>query len=432
MKVGQKTYLRKRILLLITIIILIAGVFYLNKILNSTNLDFHSKAFSTKSNAFENIVTLLEDVRISNGYRYGAKDNKGNGLDTLKIIQPKNTKKYFGVYHNLSNNRFTLKIGESQDLLNWNFLTDIDSNASQGDLIEIGKGKFLVVYEKDDSQKSWIRLRLYNNLQDLINSKHSTQKDLSFTLSENHEGTPNIISVQNPLSINRNSYPENLVINLGFHYYDINSNTDKNAVGTFTNLTNWTTKTNSFINKYFHDHSYMGNYGDRDRFIYIDTKADKEMGRKEYYVYEAQIVRNRWETWRSFLYDPMNKRVQQLDIYTHKRSISFGNPSVSAIKLPNGQDGLFVSYFIFDEGSVSGESGPLIFFTQKTNLSKATPKELREKHNTNLFPATCQCLNPGSGTPKNKFVCSDDDIRYCASDEVCLGSSIKPVWPCSK
>ena len=50
--------------------------------------------------------------------------------------------------------------------------------------------------------------------------------------------------------------------------------------------------------------------------------------------------------------------------------------------------------------------------------------------NGSISPVTCTCDNPGQGAPNNHFRCTDGELRYCGSDEICYGSATKPAWPC--
>ena len=206
---------------------------------------------------------------------------------------------------------------------------------------------------------------------------------------------------------------------LGFHYF--NGVTDRNASGTLLNYSSWSAVDSVGVNDYFLSKGFGGNIGDRDDFI----------DGNNFIVYESQLVKDRWDTWRSILYDNSSGVYKQLDPYTHSRSIAFGNPTVTKLQLPNGTDGYFVSYYIFSEGARPGEAGSLIFYTSASNLSNVMPRELRPPHNWTVFSPVCTCATPGGSVPNNNFACSDGDNRYCGADEYCVNSSVKPNWPCS-
>lgn len=417
---------------------------------------------------FQKLALLIEDVRASSGFKYTAKDSNGNSLDAIKVIQPFAFRKYVGIYHTNVNGVFTVKIAESTDLLNWTYKGDIDTNATHADIMVFPEGDYLVTYEKFTSTSSGIRIRHYKNYESLLLGQYLSEKDLPRTLSRTNEGTPNFLSVNKKAfdKIHNTQDWTNSTIKLGFHYYD--SVSDKNATGSLTSWKTWKSATNTMINNYFKSIGYTGNYGDRDDFKFKFTNS--KYGTLDYNVYEAQITKDAWESWRSFLYDVKNGKIVQLDPYTHNRSIAFANPSVSNISLPDGTNGLFVSYYIFSEGAAPGEGGPLIFFTKESNLSKATLKENRDPFvplpsptPTSVLPSptptttaqvpsptttggiqptstpgptgsqvTCTCTTPGGQMPNNGFTCTDGDSRYCSPDEYCTNSSVKPSWPCAK
>lgn len=54
----------------------------------------------------------------------------------------------------------------------------------------------------------------------------------------------------------------------------------------------------------------------------------------------------------------------KLNITTHKGSTSFGNPTFTWLKSPNGKDCIVVTYFLFSEGAEEGEAGKLIFYKE--------------------------------------------------------------------
>ncbi len=372
------------------------------------------------------IRLLIEDVPASDKYRYNATDDHGNGLDALKVIQIGNSD-YLGIYHYRTNEHFTLKIASSNDLINWNFIADLDADSSMGDIIKLPEGDFLVAYEKSNGAESFINIRHYDNIDKLKSGAFSKEIALPRSLSQSNEGTPNFIKVEKkPFNIENNSQDwEGSKINLGFHYYT--GTVDKNATGTLSDFTIWKTKNNSSINDYFGKIDYKGNYGDRDFFKYKNQKGLE----KPFYLYEAQKTKNDWSAWKPFLIDMTTKAHIELSVFTHAGSISFGNPTVTALTLPDGSEGYFVSYYIFSEGSGSGEAGELIFYTQDKNLSKTTPYDKRPPAPTKAPAVTCTCNTPGGTVPNNGFICTDGESRYCAVNERCTEASSKPSYPCA-
>jgi hypothetical protein len=77
---------------------------------------------------------------------------------------------------------------------------------------------------------------------------------------------------------------------------------------------------------------------------------------------EGQLRVGDWGSWRVFQYDPLTKRAQLLDIRTHGGSTAFANPTVTALRSPQGVSALVVTLFVFSEGAAAGEAGPLIYY----------------------------------------------------------------------
>lgn len=370
----------------------------------------------------ENFTLLIEDVRASSAHRYDAKDNQGNGLDTIKVIKI-TSGQYVGVYHTLVGGNFVVKVAESIDLINWQFKKDLEAGASNPELYQTPQGDFLVAYEKKSGPDSFIRIRQYKDYTALKQANHMSTKDLSRTLSTTNEGTPNFISInKKPINKGKQDWSGSS-ITLGFHYLD---GTDKNATGTLTNFSSWTSQENTAVNSYFTSLGFGGNIGDRDRVSFPTSS-----GTKDFTIYEGQSFENRWESWRSALYNAGTNTFSLLDPYTHGRSIAFGNPTVSYLKLPSGQNGFFVSYYIFTEGAVAGEAGQLIFYTSEANLPNVTSVANRDPVNYDHFTAACACNTPGGSAPNNDFFCSDGEYRYCGAAEYCTDYAIQPAWPCS-
>jgi hypothetical protein len=102
-----------------------------------------------------------------------------------------------------------------------------------------------------------------------------------------------------------------------------------------------------------------------------------------------------------------------LNIKTHKGSTSFGNPTFTFLKSPNGKDCIVVTYFLFSEGAKSGEAGQLIFYkefeTEPFNLTyEDKPYFVNVTSNSTItdfdFNETCISFNV-SGLNASKGFC---------------------------
>src|SRR6185312_3472492 len=88
-------------------------------------------------------MTQVQDVAGATAYRYGAVDNRGFPLATLKIINnPKGG--YLGVYQTTVAGINYVKVGTSTDLLRWTTRTMLAAHGSQPTITRLTDGGFLV------------------------------------------------------------------------------------------------------------------------------------------------------------------------------------------------------------------------------------------------------------------------------------------------
>lgn len=290
----------------------------------------------------EDMAKALSDVIGSDAHRYAAKDDRGAGLDCLKVEQVENGR-YLGVHHTLSNGVFELHLVESTDLMNWRYVSTIDTHAHQGTIRKFDN-VWLLAWEKDGPDGNWIHVAGYSSLNDLRENKPERQIDLPRSLSPAAEGTPSFsfaFGLQNW---------DTSHIDIAFHYYR-NRDVDRQAVGSLVGFKTWKAKVRPEWNEQLQG-KYKGNIGDRDQFFinYVPIT-----------LLEAQLKKDDWSSWRILLHGPDNKW-SQLDIRTHGGSTSFANPSVTMLTLPNGKPGVFAAYFLPNQGAAKDESGELIFY----------------------------------------------------------------------
>ena len=336
----------KKFPVLIFIIILIVSVLPVAKGSDVQNGSFLDLVVET----FENVKDLPPTQ-----YRYNAKDDQGIGLDTIKIIQI-SERVYLGVYHSLIGGTFQVRLANSTDLLNWTYVRTIELGASQPTIAPVPNGAYIVAFEKEENASSHLKLHYYSNLSALIHGPSSFTIDIPRNLSETHEGTPNfynITVVQNTLRAC-----------IGFHYDNITANADEVAVGWLTvPLDNpqdyiWYSKPQKEYNwKLRGDWDVKGNIGDRDYGQIFGRNFTLQEG--------CLGERNgHWAYWRIFLYDHLTNDFTMLNIKTHKGATSFGNPTFTFLKSPDGKHCIVVTYFLFSEGAACGEAGELIFYME--------------------------------------------------------------------
>ena len=128
--------------------------------------------------------------------KFKLKDDLERPMNVIKIVKTNedvhNSFLYLGVYHvTISKDNFNLQLAGSNDLFNWSFITEIDQNAHQGDIVKWNDG-YLIAYEEDKIQgANNIALKYYENYNHLISNHSTFEKHLKTSIhSFGVEGTP--------------------------------------------------------------------------------------------------------------------------------------------------------------------------------------------------------------------------------------------------
>jgi Bacterial Ig domain len=299
------------------------------------------------------LVGLLQDVKNSEGHSYGTVDSQRIGMDTAKIISGPSGGGYLAVYHHLMGSAFHVRVATSTDLLRWEYAATLESGASQPTIAKLSDGGYLVAYEKSGGggycggSGSCLAFEHFPSLADLLNGDEDQSMAVPRTLSSCNEGTPNIYAATLHPDLDHS------IINVGFHYFR-SCDVDRQAIGTLTNFSSWKTQVDTNLNSRFTNLGTIGgNVGDRDAFLY--------QGRP-YSLVEAQGTKNKFATWRPYLFDRTANTLTRLTLTTDAGSTSFGNPTYSELKLPGGKWGFVATQFIFSEGAAPGEAGPLFYY----------------------------------------------------------------------
>lgn len=272
---------------------------------------------------------------------FQAKDDQGKGLDCLKVEQAARDR-YLGVHHRKRDDGFELCLVESSDLKTWKHKRVVSVNAHQGTIARTG-ARWLLAWEQTGKDGNHLRLEGYASLQNLEKGIVEKSIDVTRTLSTGTEGTPSIDSIAYNRGWDRS------VIKLGFHYYR-DLDVDRQASGTLTGFSEWTAAPLAGINKPL-EPVYKGNVGDRDT---------ANFGAYAISLMEAQLAKNDWASWR-ILARVGQGQFKPIDIKTPGNSTSFANPSITALTLPDGRPGAFVSLFLPSQGNHEKESGQLIY-----------------------------------------------------------------------
>jgi hypothetical protein len=298
-----------------------------------------------------NSLINFDDIENSSSLvrsKFKLKDNLERPMNVIKIVETNedilNSFLYLGVYHvTISEDNFNLQLAGSNDLFNWRFITEIDKDAHQGDIVKWNDG-YLIAYEEDKIQgANNIALKYYANYDHLI-SNHSTFEKHLHTSIHNFrvEGTPDIRHFTGKT-------PTNGSILIGFHYHD--GTVDKLAMGVLKNGNNWTTWKDSLAESNLRDMSFKGNIGSRKGFKYRGELLTLQ---------EARFVKNDWSSWKIML--GLNGYYTEVLISTPKKSTSFANPSIT--KINNNK--YVISLFVPTEGNHYNENnGGVIFLKNK-------------------------------------------------------------------
>ena len=290
---------------------------------------------------FDNSSSLIRS-------KFKLKDDLERPMNVIKIVETNedtlNSFLYLGVYHvTISEDNFNLQLAGSNDLFNWRFITEIDHNAHQGDIVKWNDG-YLIAYEEDKIQgANNIALKYYANYDHLISNHSTFEKHLNTSIhSFGVEGTPDIRNFTG-------ENPTNGSILIGFHYH--NGTIDKIAMGVLQNGNNWTTWKDSLAENNLRDMNFKGNIGSRKGFKYRGNSLTLQ---------EARFVKNDWSSWKIML--GLNGYYSEVLISTPKKSTSFANPSI----IENENNKYVISLFVPTEGNhYSENNGGVIFLKNK-------------------------------------------------------------------
>jgi hypothetical protein len=298
----------------------------------------------------DRLVGILEDVA-SAVSRYQVRDDLGNSMDTLKVIESP-AGGYLGVYHRIFGRRLTVHVATSTDLLDWRHRGVLDEPASQPWIKALPGGAFLVAVEAGGGGRpAWLRLRHYPSLARLLAGDADRTIDLPHTQvppDRLAEGTPNIYTATLAPDLDHS------VVDVGFHYFR-DGNVDRQARGQLTGFARWQAAPQVALDAAVEALGVRGNIGGRDFLTWHGAPVT---------VIEGQLVKRDWAAWRVFLHDGTTGSARRLRIRTHRGSTAFANPSVSLLRAPSGAPAVCASMFLFGEGAAPGESGQLVYYRE--------------------------------------------------------------------
>ena len=288
------------------------------------------------------LVALVSDVRRADGYRYSARDHRGNTMDCVKIIKRYDSEEFIGVYHTYIDNVPRVNLAVSSDLLNWTWTQELAYFGSQPTIAvpsDYPNG-FIVAWEQEPNNH--LQVVFYPSWADLQNGTAERNYSVPRLLSTCAEGTPNIYG--QPTLDN---------IDFGFHFYD-NCVVDRQARGTLKNFNQWSdVQKQPNVDNAILYWGVKGNIGDRDALSDFNGFA--------FTIIEGQYTPTDFGTWRTFVFDPQTGNADPVPVMTHGNSEAFANPTMTMATW-KGQPILIVTLFVPSEQSAAGEAGELIFY----------------------------------------------------------------------
>lgn len=306
----------------------------------------------------DSLVQHLESVTASRLSVYGLTDNQGRGMDCLKVFQASGANQagvYYGVYHNRENSVFAVHLARSNNLTHWEWVTRLDTHASQATVWPCENGGYVLAYEKDGENSCWIRVRYYDDLSSLRTANDVKEFNVPRSLAPTAEGTPSFDHVE----IGRGGIAES-EIHLRFHYFK-NVHVDQLAHGKLMNFSAWKAEPLERANAELTRLGWLGNLGDRDKFQWRDSS---------YYLQEIQRRKGDWSSWRTCLCDPSGMPIHTLNIRTHHHSKAFANPNATWVTDSENQRKLVVTLFLPAEGNPRSEAGTLLYVIRPSKQSQ--------------------------------------------------------------
>jgi hypothetical protein len=293
---------------------------------------------STSGSPRTDLRGLIEDVTQSTARKYALTDDRGNVMDTAKVIAVPEAGGFVGLYHSYRPGPaiFSVHLATSSDLLNWTWRVQLADQASQPTIKPASDGGYVVAWEQEPDNH--LKFAHYPGWADLLKGVPARTFDAPQRLSDCAEGTPNLYMASTTF------------LDVGFHFYD-GCDLDRQARGT-TDWTSWNATAEPRLEETVRVHGVMGGIGDRDVISFDGS---------EFTLIEGQVVKGDWRTWRVFLHDGETGRAEQLSFRTHAGSVAFTNPTIEQIEI-GGRQAILMSLFVPQEGAAGAEAGQLIYY----------------------------------------------------------------------
>ena len=278
----------------------------------------------------------IEDITKATAHRYRLTDDRGNEMDTLKVIAIPEAGGFAGLYHSYRDETFAVHLATSSDLMDWTWRVRLANQASMPTIKVASDGGYVVAWEQEPLNH--LKVAHYRSWDDLRNGTASRSFEVPWRLSTCAEGTPNLYSASSTF------------VDVGFHFYD-GCIVDRQARGS-TDWTTWTAARQPVLEGAVRIHGVEGGVGDRDVIDFQGATLT---------MIEAQVVNEDWRTWRVFLHDAATGKAEQLEFRTHAYSTAFTNPTIDEVEI-DGRRALVVTLFVPQEGAAGDEAGQLIYY----------------------------------------------------------------------
>ena len=293
---------------------------------------------STLDQARSELRSLIEDVTQATASSYGVMDDRGNVMDTVKILAVPEAGGFVGVYHTWRDDTgaFYVHLATSSDLVNWTWRVRLASEASQPTIKPASDGGYVVAWEQEPDNH--LKFAYYRSWTDLVAGAASKTLEAPQQLSSCAEGTPNLYSASSTF------------LDVGFHFY-ANCDLDRQARGS-TDWMSWSAAERPLLDRAVRVHGVMGGVGDRDAISFKGS---------DFTLIEGQVIKGDWRTWRVFLHAGQTGEAEQLNIRTRAGSSAFTNPTIEQIEI-GGQKAILVTLFVPGEGARDADAGELIYY----------------------------------------------------------------------
>ena len=346
-------------------------------------------------------LAALLDPKAADVFLAAAENNLGNSLDALDVIAAPAGQavagRYIGVHHAFVDGVFVTKLATSDDLTTWTHRADLAVHASQPTLAALPDGGFVLAFERDTPDPTWVSVnnlavRHYASWAALAAGVFDRDVDLPRTLAPTAEGTP-------ALEVKRWNGPDDSQIAVTFHYFK-SILVDRQSAGVLTNFSaaDWAPQPDAIVNNLFVQLGTRGNLGDR---------ADLLFEGHPFAVLEAQSLRNDFGSWRWYLYDRVRGETRPVALRLPAGSYALGNPTVRALTGPAGQPLLFISGFVFSQGSGPGEAGQFIALRNASTAAPAGPGPAPAPAPVVVIPPPPPAPPPPPPAPPTKAVVLD-------------------------